>query len=231
MHIATVAKSQRSVMSQNDSKVDGSNILTLKVVIVADQNNMAHGQTLMTDQTKYASIVEKNSLPTKISFLEPPWFRAFVCYLAQRTFLLKSYNCNVMSSVIFLLSGFPQKLNLTCAWWWLILKGFVYQFSHTDEIEIKTSTVNRWVLALIKDCNSVLRERKKSEFQLKYHYVRLAGKLLHSFNTITLGPLWALLLWVYKLTRIDMKSMTRLNVPSSQYTFRKSTYISVSKDC
>lgn len=75
MHIATVAKSQRSVMSQNNSKVDGSNILTLKVVIVADQNNMnnmAHGQTLMTDQTKYASIVEKNSLPTKISFLEPP---------------------------------------------------------------------------------------------------------------------------------------------------------------
>lgn len=38
MHIATVAKSQRSVMSQNNSKVDGSNILTLKVVIVADQN-------------------------------------------------------------------------------------------------------------------------------------------------------------------------------------------------
>lgn len=72
MHIATVAKSQRSVMSQNNSRVDGSNILTLKVVIVADQNNMAHGQTLMTDQTKYASIVEKNSLPTKISFLEPP---------------------------------------------------------------------------------------------------------------------------------------------------------------
>lgn len=150
MHIATVAKSQRSVMSQNNSKVDGSNILTLKVVIVADQNNMAHGQTLMTDQTKYASIVEKNSLPTKISFLEPPWFRAFVCYLAQRTLLLKSYNCNVMSLVIFLLSGFPQKLNLTCAWWWLILKGFVYQFSHPDEIEIKTSTVNRWVLTLIK---------------------------------------------------------------------------------
>lgn len=61
MHIATVAKSQRSVMSQNDSRVDGSNILTLhvKVVIVADQSNMAHGQTLMTDQTKYASIVEQ----------------------------------------------------------------------------------------------------------------------------------------------------------------------------
>lgn len=72
MHIATVAKSQRSVMSQNNSRVDGSNILTLKVVIVADQNNMAHGQNLMTDQTKYASIVEqKIHCQPKSHFLSP----------------------------------------------------------------------------------------------------------------------------------------------------------------
>lgn len=59
MHIATVAlKSQRSVLSHNDSKVQSVVTYDIKFVIVAVQY-MAHGQTLMTDQMKCASIVEK----------------------------------------------------------------------------------------------------------------------------------------------------------------------------
>lgn len=59
MHIATVAsKSQRSVLSHNDSKVQSVVTYDIKFVIVAVQY-MSHGQTLMTDQMKCASIVEK----------------------------------------------------------------------------------------------------------------------------------------------------------------------------
>lgn len=57
MHIATVAsKSQRSVLSHNDSKVQS--VVTYDIKFVAVQY-MAHGQILMTDQMKCASIVEK----------------------------------------------------------------------------------------------------------------------------------------------------------------------------
>lgn len=59
MHIATVAsKSQGSVLSHNDSKVQSVVTYDIKFVIVAVQY-MSHGQTLMTDQMKCASIVEK----------------------------------------------------------------------------------------------------------------------------------------------------------------------------
>lgn len=59
MHIATVAsKSQRSVLSHNDSKVQSVVTYDIKFVIVAVQY-MTHGHILMTDQMKCASIVEK----------------------------------------------------------------------------------------------------------------------------------------------------------------------------
>lgn len=61
MHIATVAsKSQRSVLSHNDSKVQSVVTYDIKFVIVAVQY-MSHGQTLMTDQMKCAIVGEKNA--------------------------------------------------------------------------------------------------------------------------------------------------------------------------